>query len=115
MKTEDSSEELREDAAALDLGATGRPGFLAGIVFGAFLGASLALLFAPDEGQKTRGRLRKRIRSLREDALEGIDRASDRTRKELRRRRRQLRQRRLMAELERAKAKASEKAKQALE
>jgi F0F1-type ATP synthase membrane subunit b/b' len=43
------------------------------------------------------------MQSLREDALEGIDRASSRTRKELRRRKR-----RFQAELERAREKAEE-------
>jgi len=79
---------------------------LAGILFGALLGAGLALLFAPEKGEKTRGRLRKRMRSLQEDALEGIDRAGTRTRKELRRRQQNIRE-----ELDRAR----EKAKQALE
>jgi gas vesicle protein len=74
---------------------------MAGILFGAFLGAGFALLFAPERGDKTRGRLRRRIRSLREDAREGIDRAGSRTREELRRR-----QRRIRAELERARERA---------
>ena len=38
--------------------AHGRAGFVAGIVFGAFLGAGLALLFAPERG----GDMRKRLR-----------------------------------------------------
>ncbi len=76
-------------------------GFMAGILFGAFLGAGLALLFAPERGDKTRGRLRRRMRSLRDDAREGIDRAGSRTRDELRRR-----QRRIRAELQRARERA---------
>jgi gas vesicle protein len=74
---------------------------MAGVLFGAFLGAGLALLFAPDRGEKTRGRLRRRMRSLRDDAREGIDRAGSRTREELQRR-----QRRIRAELERARKRA---------
>jgi gas vesicle protein len=74
---------------------------MAGILFGAFLGAAFALLFAPERGEKTRGRLRRRMRSLGEGAREGIDRAGSRTREELRRR-----QRRIRAELQRARERA---------
>jgi gas vesicle protein len=76
-------------------------GFVAGVLFGAFLGAGFALLLAPERGEKTRGRLRDRMRSLRDDAREGMDRAGSRTRKELKRR-----QRRIRAELARARARA---------
>jgi gas vesicle protein len=81
-------------------------GFAAGLLLGIVLGAGVALLFAPEQGQKTRGRLRKRMRLLGEDAREGLDRAGSRTRKELLRRKRRLR-----AELERV----SERAKEALD
>jgi gas vesicle protein len=81
----------------------GHGGFAAGLLFGVVLGAALALLFAPDEGEKTRGRLRKRMRSLGEDAREGIDKAGARTRKELLRRKRRLRE-----ELERVKERAKD-------
>lgn len=79
----------------------GTAGFVAGVLFGAFVGAGIAILFAPQRGEKTRGNLRRRIRSLREDAREGIDRVGSRTRKELRRR-----ERRIRAELARARARA---------
>jgi gas vesicle protein len=75
-----------------------------------FLGAGLALFFAPDRGDKTRNKLRRRMRSLREDALEGLDRAGSRTRDELRRR-----QRRIRAELDRIRERAKERAKEARE
>ena len=78
-------------------------GFVAGILFGAFLGAGFALLLAPERGDKIRGRLKRRMRSLREDARNGIDRAGNATRKELRRR-----QRRIRAELARARARAEQ-------
>jgi uncharacterized membrane protein YccC len=64
-------------------------GFAAGVVFGALLGAGIALMFAPERGDKTRRRLRHRLEQLREDAAEGIERAGTRTRRELDRRRRQ--------------------------
>lgn len=72
-------------------------GFGAGVVFGVLLGAGLALLFAPDRGEKTRSRLRRRLRRLREQAREGMDRAGSRTREDLIRRRRLIK-----AQLERA-------------
>jgi gas vesicle protein len=84
----------------------GPGGFTAGLLLGVVLGAAIALLFAPEQGEKTRGRLRRRVRSLGEDAREGIDRAGSRTRKELRRRKRRLRE-----ELERVR----ERAKKALD
>jgi gas vesicle protein len=78
-------------------------GFSAGLLLGVIIGAACALLVAPERGEKTRDRLRRRVRSLSEDAREGIDRAGNRTRKELLRRKRRLR-----AELERVRARARE-------
>ena len=101
MKTEDLSTEPDGKAIQLSASPHTTAGFIAGVLFGAFLGAGLALLFAPDRGEKTRGRLRRRMKSLSEDAREGIDRAGSRTREELRRR-----QRRIRAELERARERA---------
>ncbi len=103
MKDKDLSETPSNDAGGHSVSTRGTAGFVAGVLFGGFLGAAFALLFAPEQGKRTRGRFRKRIRSLREDALEGIDRAGARTRKELRRRRR-----RVQAELERTRERAEE-------
>jgi hypothetical protein len=75
----------------------GAGAFAAGIVFGAFLGAGIALMFAPERGDKTRRRLRRRLQQLREGTAEGLERAGSRTRRDLARRRR-----RLEAGLERA-------------
>jgi len=100
MRSEDStpsSSALTADANS----PRGSAGFIAGVLFGAMLGAGFALLLAPERGDKTRGKLRRRIRSLRNEAREGIDRAGERTRKELRRR-----QRRIREELARARARA---------
>lgn len=110
MKTEETSAELGEAPSVADPATRTGAGFLAGMVFGAVLGAGLALFFAPERGEKTRDRLRRRMRSLREDALGGIDQAGTRTRKELRRR-----QRRLRAELERIRERAKQRAKEARE
>jgi len=100
MKTEDLPEEPISDVFGPGP-ERGGAGFVAGALFGAALGAGLALLLAPGRGEKTRGRLRRRMHSLREDAREGIDRAGSRTREELRRR-----ERRFRAELTRARERA---------
>jgi gas vesicle protein len=110
MNTEETPVEVGEDTSPAEVATRTGAGFLAGMVFGVFLGAGIALLFAPDRGNRTRDRVRRRIRSLREDALEGIDQAGARTRKELRRR-----QRRLRAELERIRERAKERAREAKE
>ncbi|HEX2249574.1 MAG TPA: YtxH domain-containing protein [Gemmatimonadales bacterium] len=97
-----------EEAAEAEIGDTahGRAGFLVGVVFGAFLGAGIAMMLAPDRGNKTRRRLRRRMQLLREGALDSLDQAGSRTRKELSRRKRRLR-----AELERIREKARERAR----
>src|SRR3954470_15560078 len=94
----------KSDGQIETIDSSRRPaGFTAGLLLGVILGAAAALLLAPEEGQKTRGRLRRRVRSMSEDAREGIDRASARTRKELRRRKRRLRE-----ELERVRERAKD-------
>jgi gas vesicle protein len=98
LPSEPISEELEHHPSS-----RGTAGFIAGLLFGAFMGGAFALLFAPEQGKKTRGRFRERMRSLGQDAMEGIDRASARTKKELRRRRR-----RFQAELERARERAED-------
>lgn len=105
MKSEnDAVKSVESVDTAGENGTRRRPGGLvAGILFGVFIGAAVALLFAPERGEKTRGQVRRRIHSMRQDALEGIDRAGSVTRKELRRRRRQL-----QAKLERARERARE-------
>ncbi len=110
METEGTPVEIGEDNSTAVAASRTGAGFLAGIVFGVFLGAGLALLFAPDRGDKTRDRVRRRMRSLREDALESIDQAGNRTREELRRRKRRLR-----VELERIRKRAKERAREAKE
>jgi gas vesicle protein len=107
MKTEETPAELGEDTAIAETASRTGAGFLAGLVFGVFLGAGVALFLASDRGDQTRNKLRRRMRSLREDALEGLDRAGSRTRDELRRR-----QRRIRAELDRIRERAKERAKE---
>lgn len=100
MEIEDLPEEPAGEASRPDP-VRGRAGFVAGALFGAVLGAGLALLLSSDRGEQTGGRLRRRMRSWREDAREEIDRAGGRTREELRRR-----ERRFRAELARARERA---------
>jgi hypothetical protein len=78
-------------------------GFAVGVIFGAFLGAGIALLFAPERGEKTRRTLRRRLRSLRDEAGDQLERAGKRTGRDLLRRRR-----RLEAGLERAASRAKD-------
>jgi hypothetical protein len=75
----------------------GLAGFAAGMVFGTLIGAGIALMFAPESGEKTRRRLRRRLERLREETAEGLERAGSSTRRDLARRRK-----RLEAGLERA-------------
>jgi gas vesicle protein len=98
-----------EEPAGAEIGDTahGRAGFLVGVIFGAFLGAGIALVLAPERGDKTRRRLRRRMQLLGEGALDSLDQASSRTRKELSRRKRRLR-----AELERIRERAKERARE---
>jgi hypothetical protein len=70
-----------------DEGGGGLGGFAAGVIFGAMLGAGMALMFAPERGDTTRRRLSRRLTRLREDTAEGLERAGARTRRELLRRR----------------------------
>jgi len=68
-------------------------GFAVGVMLGALLGAGLALMYAPDRGERTRHRLKRRIQRLRDEAADGLDRAGKRAtqaRRELSRRRRRL-------------------------
>jgi gas vesicle protein len=60
--------------------------FGAGLLCGIVLGAGLALLFAPERGDRTRRRLRRRLQRVREGTADGISRA-DSLRRELQRRR----------------------------
>ncbi len=77
---------IDEEAGTTD-GGRGIGAFAAGVVFGAMLGAGMALMFAPERGDKARRRLRRRLERLREDTAEGLERAGARTRRELARRR----------------------------
>jgi gas vesicle protein len=53
--------------------------FVAGFLFGAFVGAVLALLFAPAPGEELRGQLREKSIELKERAAELSHEASEQT------------------------------------
>jgi gas vesicle protein len=103
MKSDDPPVVPTQEQDGVNVSTLGTAGFVAGMLLGAFLGAGFALLLAPERGEKIRGRLKRRMRSLRDDARDGIDRAGTATRKELRRR-----QQRIRAELARARARAEQ-------
>jgi gas vesicle protein len=108
MKDEEG---LAQPEGSPEIGETARgSGFLAGLIFGAILGAGVALVLAPDRGENTRRRIRRRMESLREGAMDSLDQAGSRTRKQLSRRKR-----RLQAELERIRERAKARAREAKE
>ena len=108
MTTENGPEQPSAVPSVHEMEGRGRTGFVSGFLLGVLMGAGMALLFAPERGEKTRGRLRRRMRVLSEDAREGLDSASSRTRTELARRKK-----RLKAELEQIRERARERAREA--
>jgi gas vesicle protein len=50
----------------------GNASFLAGLVTGSLIGASLALLLAPQSGEKTRDQIRDKSLALKDEATEGL-------------------------------------------
>jgi len=46
--------------------------FLAGLMIGGLVGAGLALLLAPQSGEKTRGQIRAKSLQLKDEAMEGL-------------------------------------------
>jgi gas vesicle protein len=55
----------------------GQFNFVAGMVFGALIGAGAALLMAPDSGKKTRKRLGRAADDLKESAADRWDEIAD--------------------------------------
>jgi len=60
--------------------------FFAGLVLGAVVGATAALLLAPERGEVTRRRLARQFRELRDDAADELREAGRSARQEFRRR-----------------------------
>jgi len=51
--------------------------FISGLVLGAIIGASVALLTAPQPGRRTRKKIRKAAVGLRDDATDRLDELAD--------------------------------------
>lgn len=51
--------------------------FAAGVTLGAVIGAGVALLFAPQSGRRTRGKIRRTAEDLSEQAEEKMRHAAD--------------------------------------
>ena len=62
--------------------------FAGGLLLGAVLGVAITLLFAPQEGRRTRRDIRRRARHLRDDAEESWDDAQREVKRRLRRHKR---------------------------
>ena len=108
MTTENGPVQPGSASTVHDMETHGRAGFVSGFLVGALMGVGIALLFAPERGEKTRNRLRRRMKSFSEDAMEGIDSAGRSTRDELQRRKK-----RFKAELEEIRKRAQARAKEA--
>ena len=57
--------------------------FLAGAVIGALAGLAIGMLYAPQSGERTRRKLRKRLDEFKEDASDRADELSRRARRKL--------------------------------
>lgn len=67
--------------------------FLAGIALGMLVGAGVALLFAPDRGDRLRRRIGRRFRQARDDAGESFDEFRESARDEFERRKKRIKAR----------------------
>lgn len=94
---EDEVEDELEDDELAELveedGAVAAVGFFTGLLIGAFLGAGIALVLAPDRGEVTRQRIKRRLHDLTEDARDRFEEVRDDAGRELRVQRRRLRRR----------------------
>ncbi|MGH7657274.1 MAG: YtxH domain-containing protein, partial [Gemmatimonadales bacterium] len=63
---------------------SGMATFIAGVAVGAVLGATVALLMAPESGEKTRRRVGKQVRAVRKDAAGHLEELRERGGRELR-------------------------------
>ncbi len=89
----DEEEEEIVDEYVEAEGTSGIVGFVCGLFLGALIGAGVALLVAPERGDVTRRRIRKRVRDVGEDAREQLDGWRGDAERELRKHRRKLQRR----------------------
>ncbi|MFQ6046231.1 MAG: YtxH domain-containing protein [Gemmatimonadales bacterium] len=93
---EERPEEV-EDDEELEMAESERLGsavaFVSGLLLGAVLGASVALLAAPERGSVTRRRIAARLRDLQDDARDQMEDWRDEAGEELRRQRRRVKRR----------------------
>ena len=68
----------------------GLRGFVAGVLVGALVGAGVALLVAPDRGEKVRKRLGRGWRDLQDEARDQMEDWRGEARREVRKQRRRL-------------------------
>ncbi len=78
-------DDYREDPAETSRGTRT---FLTGIAVGALIGAGFALLYAPDRGSRTRRRLGRKMRQLKDRSGDSVREMKNQLRKELQRVRR---------------------------
>lgn len=81
----------RDDLSLEEREHHGARNVLFGLLAGAAIGAAVALLLAPDSGERTRRRLTEGARRLRDEAGDQVGEWKDSARQELRRRQRQAR------------------------
>lgn len=77
------TDELLDTEQPDDTAGRGGGRFVAGLIVGAIVGASAALLLAPESGRITRRRLKLRLHDLQEGAAEELRSAGKRFRRRL--------------------------------
>jgi hypothetical protein len=82
-----------DEIEIVDEGTSGLVGLLAGLVIGAFVGAGVALLLAPERGDVTRRRIRTKFSDVTYEARDQFEGWRDQAERELRRRQRKVRRR----------------------
>lgn len=80
------TDENLDTAQDEDTAVRGGGYFVAGLIVGALVGASAALLLAPDSGKGTRRKLQRRFQDIREEAASELRDAGRAARREFRRR-----------------------------
>jgi YtxH-like protein len=90
---EDDDSEVAEIEVFEEGGASWLGGFLVGLTIGGLVGAGVMLLAAPERGDVMRRRIRRRVRSLGEEARDHLDELGDEASHQIARQRRRIRRR----------------------